>query len=184
MIHRLDVRRPCTSPVPPPAPRAAGAGYFDSILSGCVPVVFSASYGCAFYDWAYSAQLPRQQRSGFGAGDYSVLLVPATRGLNLRPSVHRTAPRPIPARRGQDSERAAADPEYTRQQLEQISDAQYRRMQRTLVRLQRRVLYSQGETAERDAAQMIGEQLTKRRAPAQGAFGKLHEDDSRSRGPL
>ena len=88
------------------------------------------------------------------------------------------------ARRGQDSERAAADPEYTRQQLEQISDAQYRRMQRTLVRLQRRVLYSQGETAERDAAQMIGEQLTKRRAPAQGAFGKLREDDSRSRGPL
>ena len=150
-----DIYRSSKYCLQPPGTTPSRAGYFDSILSGCVPVVFSPSHQCAFYDWAYLAQLPLQRRAGFGAGDYSVLL---------------------------DSGRAAADLNYTRRQLESIPDDQYRRMLRTLLGLQRQVIYSQGATAERDAVQMISELFTSRRVAAQGGFGEVVLVDSGGEG--
>jgi hypothetical protein len=143
-----DIYRSSKYCLQPPGTTPSRAGYFDSILSGCVPVVFSRSHQCAFYDWAYLAQLPPQHRAGFGAGDYSVLL---------------------------DSERAAEDLNYTRQQLESIPDDQYRRMLKTLLGLQRQVIYSQGATAERDAVQLISEQFTRRRVAEQDGFGEIED---------
>ena len=81
-----------------------------------------------------------------------------------------------------DSGRAAADLNYTRRQLESIPDDQYRRMLRTLLGLQRQVIYSQGATAERDAVQMISELFTSRRVAAQGGFGEVVLVDSGGEG--
>ena len=150
-----DIYRSSKYCLQPPGTTPSRAGYFDSILSGCVPVVFSPNHQCAFYDWAYLAQLPLQHRAGFGVGDYSVLL---------------------------DSERAAGDLNYTRQQLESIPDDQYRRMLKTLLGLQRQVIYSQGATAERDAVQMISEQFTSRRVAEQDGFGEVVLVDSGGEG--
>ena len=100
-----------------------------------MPVIFDESYNCAFYDMAYSTQLPRQRRTGFGAGDWSVLL---------------------------NAELASRDAGYTFRELRRIPDGTYLQMLRSLVRMQRRIVYSARNTTKIDGVNSIVRVLTSR----------------------
>ena len=117
----------------PPGTTPSRKGFFDSIMAGCVPVIFDVSYRCGFYDWAYSAQLPRQYRKGYGAGDWSVL-------LNAR--------------------NAMGDVHYTMRELEKISDDEYQKMLRNLVRQRVKVSYQAKRTTDFDGVNGVVQLLT------------------------
>jgi hypothetical protein len=102
--------------------------WFDSILSGCIPVFFSTCLrDDLFYEHVYDPFLPAYTRTSFGAGDWAVLL-------------NATA-----IYKGAKVETLLRD----------ISDADVHRMQARLRVLAPRIQYSNGNTGTDDAKSIL-----------------------------
>jgi hypothetical protein len=102
--------------------------WFDSILSGCIPVFFSTCLrDDLFYEHAYDPFIPAYTRKTFGAGDWAVVL----------------------------NASAIYDGAAVETLLRDIPDADVHRMQTRLRVLAPRIQYSDGTTGTDDAKSIL-----------------------------